>query len=142
MMWISSRLLGDPFADMRRLQAEASRLFSDLEPRAGGAQFPPVNLWAGDDGVAVSAEIPGVDPDAIDISVREDLLTLSGERTPPDDVTWRRRERVYGKFSRVIRLPFRVDQDKVEARFRGGLLEVFLQRPEADKPRRIAIKSN
>lgn len=141
-MWIQSRLLGDPFADMRRLQREATRVFSDFQAGPGGGAFPPVNLWAGDDGVAVTAEIPGVDPDGIDISVREDLLTISGERKPPEGAVWRRRERVYGAFSRVVRLPFRVDPDKVEARFRAGLLEVLLQRPDADKPRRIAIKSS
>ena len=141
-MWISSRILGDPFADMRRLQTEAARLFSDVEPRAGRGEFPPINLWTGDDGVAVTAEIPGVDPDAIDISVRENVLTISGERKAPEGVEWRRRERAYGAFSRVIRLPFRVDPDRVEAQFRAGLLEVFLHRPEADKPRRIAITSS
>lgn len=131
----------DPFADMRRLQRDMGRLFAAQS--RGEASFPAVNLWTSDDAVAVTLEIPGVAPDALDISVREDVLTIAGERSAPDApaAAWSRRERAFGAFSRRVRLPFRVDGDTVDARFRDGALEIVLRRPDADKPRKIAIQS-
>lgn len=130
----------DPLALMRRLQQDLSR---PGRPTGQGA-FPAVNIWQGADSMAVTAELPGIEAGDIDISVKEDLLTVAGERKAPatgDETFWHRRERGFGRFSRVIQLPFRVDPDKVEARFENGVLEVELHRPEEDKPRRIDIKS-
>ena len=72
------------------------------------------------------------------------MLTLSGERRAPElpeGGTWHRRERAFGRFTRAVRLPFRVDPDKVEARFTDGVLRVAVGRPDADKPRRIEIRA-
>lgn len=129
----------DPFALMRRLSR-------DLDPwqPVSARGFPAVNIWQGGESTAVTAELPGVAPADIDIQVKEDLLTISGERKPPQtdgEAAWLRRERGYGRFSRVIRLPYRVDADKVEARFEDGVLQVELHRPDEDKPRRIEIKA-
>ena len=132
----------DPFATLRRLQEEVDRAVTSPARAAGG--FPAVNLWQGPDSTALTAELPGVDPADIDISVKNDIVTISGERKLPagDDATWHRRERVYGRFSRVIQLPYRVDPDRVEARMTDGVLQVELQRPEADRPRRVQITAN
>jgi HSP20 family protein len=132
----------DPFTLMRRLQDEADRA-SVWPSRASG--FPPVNMWQGPDSAALTAELPGVDPADIDISVKDDVVTISGERKPPetDDATvWHRRERAYGRFSRVVQLPYRVDPERIEARMGDGVLQIELHRPEADKPRRIRINAN
>ncbi len=129
----------DPFAAMRRLQSGAGRGLPGL---AGAGAFPAINIWQGADSIAVTAEIPGVEPSEIDITVHDDRVVISGERRPPeavDDAAWLRRERAFGKFSRAVRLPYRVDPDRVEARFQDGVLKIELQRPEADKPRRIRI---
>lgn len=134
----------DPFAAMRRLQSELDRAWM---PESGGyaqASFPAVNLWQGEHSVALTAELPGFKAEDIDISVKEDTLTISGQRAAPevgDKAVWHLRERPVGKFSRTIRLPFRVDSENVEARFVNGVLEVELSRPEQDRPRRIAVKS-
>jgi HSP20 family protein len=132
----------DPFLEMRRMQQEMNQRLAGLT--AGTAQeFPPINLWVGEDRVAVSAELPGIAPDEVDLTVRENTLTLKGERTPrmeDEKFVWHRRQRVYGSFSRTMQLPFRVDPEKVEARFANGLLEVELHRPEADRPKKIQIK--
>ena len=131
----------DPFAAIRRLRTDADRGLPGLG-RTGA--FPAVNLWQGADSIAVTAEIPGIAPADIDITVHDDRVVISGERKPPEtaeDGVWLRRERAYGKFSRAIRLPYRVDPDRVEARFHDGVLKIELQRPEADKPRRIRIAS-
>ena len=132
----------DPFAVMRRLQGEVDRTFGGPARAAGG--FPAVNIWQGPDSAALTAELPGIDPADVDISVKEDVVTISGERKPPqsdDQTVWHRRERSYGRFSRAIRLPYRVDPARVEARMSDGVLQIELHRPEADKPRRVQINA-
>ena len=132
----------DPFAIMRRLQDEVDR--ASTSPASSGGGFPAVNIWQGTDSAALTAELSGVDPADIDISVKEDVVTITGERKPPatdEQTIWHRRERPYGRFSRVIQLPFRVDPDRVEARLQDGVLRIELHRPETDKPRRVQIKA-
>lgn len=130
----------DPFSLMRRLNEDSDRGWAPAAARG----FPTVNIWQGSDSSAVTAELAGVGAGDIDLQVKEDVLTISGERKAPDvgdDAIWHRRERSYGRFSRTIQLPFRVDPEKVEARFRDGVLEIELHRPEQDKPRRIEIRA-
>ena len=144
LLYPASSLARDPIAAMRQLHDEIERAFAPIMSDAGPKTFPAVNMWQGEQSVALTAKLPGVAPDDIDIAVKDDVLTLSGERKLPevgDRAVWHRRERPYGKFARTIALPFRVDPDKVEARFHNGVLEVELQRPEEDRPRRIPVKA-
>ena len=113
----------DPFADLRRMQTDMNRLF-DGYATTSGAGFPAVNVYAKD------------------ITVRDDTLTIEGELTVENDnAGWHRRERGRGRFTRGVELPFRVDPDHVKASFEDGVLEIEMQRPEADKPQRIAINA-
>lgn len=132
----------DPFSEMRRLQDEVNRLFSSyqLTPSAG---FPTVNAFANEDGIALTARLPGVAQDDLEISVFRDTLTLRGRRKPeaPDRQAYHRRERGAGEFVRNISLPFRVDPDRVEATVQDGLLRISLHRPEEDKPKRIKVSA-
>ena len=130
----------DPFRELRRLQEEMDRLAGAFTPAA--ASFPAVNLYAGRDGIAVSAELPGVAKDELEIHAHRDTLTLRGTRRPAaeDEAAFHRRERRSGAFTRTIQLPFRVDPERIEARLENGVLQLSLQRPEEDKPRRIEIK--
>jgi HSP20 family protein len=110
---------------------------------AAAHEFPPINLWVGEDSVAVTAEMPGISPDEVDLTVRENTLTVKGERKPQvedEKLAWHRRERAYGSFTRTVQLPFRVDPQQVEANFANGMLEVELHRPEGDRPKKIQIK--
>ncbi len=134
----------DPFADMRRMQSQMNRLFDGLGTSRGTTTYPPVNFWAGQDSVVMTAELPGLSQDDIDITVQDTMISIRGEfsdHDTDDDLTWHRRERPKGKFSRSIELPFRIDADQVDARFENGVLTVEMQRPEDEKPKRIAIKS-
>lgn len=136
----------DPFATMRRLQDEIDRAFAPLTTGYGyaGAGFPAVNMWQGEHSIALTAELPGFKPEDIDIQVKDDTLTISGERSMPEvgeKAVWHLRERPAGRFVRSIRLPFRVDAESVDARFVNGVLEIELTRPEEDRPRRIEVKS-
>ena len=136
------RLGFDPFVELRRMQTEMSRLFTGLSA-ATARDFPPINIWLGENSVVVTAELPGVTRDDVTISLQEDVLTLEGKREPKvqENVNWQRRERAYGTFSRAVQLPFRVDADKVQARFNSGILEIELQRLEADRPKKIEIRA-
>ena len=133
----------DPFAEMRRMQSEMNRLFSGVG-LATARDFPPINIWLGDNSVVVTAELPGVTRDDVTLNLQDDVLTLEGKREPrhqQEDGNWQRRERSYGSFSRAVQLPFRIDPDKVQARFNNGVLEVELERLEADRPKKIEIRA-
>src|SRR5690242_9352042 len=137
------RLGLDPFAELRRMQGEMNRVFSGFNATAA-RDFPPINIWLGEHSVVLTAELPGVTRDDVNLSLQEDVLTLAGKREPKSqeqNVNWQRRERAYGSFSRAVQLPFRVDPDKVQARFNNGILEIELQRLEADRPKKIEIRA-
>lgn len=135
-----------PWQEMERMRREMDRVFSNYtSPRARVApSFPAINVWTNQDGAVITAELPGVNPDDIDISVVGDTLTLTGLRQAEglkEGEKYHRRERGYGKFTRTFQLPFSVEGDKVEARFSKGVLHLSLPRAEAEKPRKIAIKT-
>jgi HSP20 family protein len=130
----------DPFALMRSMMRDLDRGFW---PPARAA-FPAVNVWQGPEAVAIAAELPGIEPGDIEISVKDNVLTLSGERKAPevaDGARWHRNERGYGRFSRAIRLPFAGSDDKVEARMTNGVLRIVISRPEEERPKKIEIKA-
>jgi HSP20 family protein len=108
------------------------------------AAYPPLNVWEDDDNLYVEAELPGLNPDNIDVAVTEgDQLTIAGERTPrgPEGSTWLRQECGYGRFTRTITLPAAVDADEVEATYEAGVLTLTLPKMEEAKPKRIAVKA-
>ena len=131
--------------EMDQLQREMNRLMkSSRETRyLGPRSFPAINVWTSDDRQIITAELPDFSADEIGIDVSADSLVLSGERKPDQidgEVQLHRQERTFGKFSRTIQLPFMVDTNKVQASFKDGVLEVYLTRAEADKPKKIEIK--
>lgn len=132
----------DAFREVERLQHQLNRLFDGYSAR-GTAEFPAMNIWTSEESAVVTAELPGLSPEDIDISVVNDILTLRGLRQPEqlsDGETLHRQERGFGQFTRTIQLPFRVDADKVSATFKKGILSISLPRTEQDKPRKIAVK--
>ncbi|HSH56366.1 MAG TPA: Hsp20/alpha crystallin family protein [Halomonas sp.] len=135
----------DPFAELRQLQSQMNRLFAGGARTVGDGAWPPVNMWLSDNSVVVTAEMPGVGSDDIDLTVRENTLIIAGKRSSPtedESASWHRRERPTGEFSRSIRLPLRVDPDKVEARAKNGVLEIEMGRPDAEQPRKISVKAS
>ena len=132
--------------EMNRLQSDMNRLFGETPvSRRTAPSYPAMNVWADENNALITAEIPGVAKDALDINVTGDTLTISGERTSeslPEDAHYHRRERTYGRFDRSIQLPYTVDVNKVKATFKNGILEVALPRVEAEKPKKIAVKAS
>ncbi|MCS7248008.1 MAG: Hsp20/alpha crystallin family protein [Anaerolineales bacterium] len=130
--------------EVERLQREMNRLLESFQPRRvqPAPSFPAMNLWVSDEGIVVTAEVPGIKPEDIDVSVVNDLLTISGERLPEqvgEEVRYHRRERGCGKFARSIQLPFAVDANKVEASFENGVITINLPRKEEEKPKKIKV---
>src|SRR5581483_7565668 len=103
-----------------------------------------VNVWEDADSFHLEAELPGMTREQLQISVaHRNQLTIQGER-PGYEVEkgrWHRRERGFGRFQRVLKLPTAVDADKVEAKLENGLLQLTLPKAEEAKPRRIAVKA-
>jgi HSP20 family protein len=131
----------DPFREIQRAQSDLNRLFGGLRLQPSD-EFPPLNLWTGPEGAILAAEVPGVAPEELDITIRRDIVTLRGVRKPEavdDRAVVQRQERVLGTFARTIVLPFRVDGDKASARFERGVVTLTLPRPEDDKPRQIKV---
>lgn len=137
----------NPWREIEQLQREMNRLFSSIGSTSRptiAASYPAINVWGNEDGVVVTAELPGVLPEDIDISVVGDTLTLSGTRQPDElkeGEQYHRQERRYGSFTRTFQLPFRVEADNVDAKFEKGVLHISLPRLEAEKPRKISVKS-
>jgi HSP20 family protein len=107
-------------------------------------QYQMINAWVNEDGMLISAELPGVDPKKLDISIEGETLTLSGSRISEEvseEVEYYRRERGYGEFTRTLNLPFRVDAESVEAAIVNGVLNLELPRLPEDKPRKISLKT-
>ncbi|MBJ21027.1 MAG: Hsp20/alpha crystallin family protein [bacterium] len=121
-------------------------------PRAGGGTyqgtrgvFPPVNLDESDEGYVLTAELPGIPPEDIDISIEGTTVTLSGERkvenTAGDGIAFHRRERQSGSFRRAFELPLECDLDQAKATHKNGVLRLDLPKSKAVQPRQIEIET-
>ncbi|MGH8550063.1 MAG: Hsp20/alpha crystallin family protein [Methylococcales bacterium] len=138
---------GSLFDDFRRVAREMDQLFAGM-PWPNGIRavvrgtYPPINIGSTPNQVDVDVFAAGVDPNDLEISIQQNLLTIKGERrlTAAEGATYYRKERYDGAFHRVVTLPEDVDPDRVEASYRDGVLHVAIGRHESAKPRQIQIK--
>jgi HSP20 family protein len=137
----------DPFQEMDRLQRQMDTLFQNVagreRPYRREGVYPLVNISEDSDHIYVQAELPGVKPEELEITLKEQNLILRGERkisAEQKDVNYHRRERESGFFRRALRLPASVDPNKVEASCKDGVLTITLAKPEEVKPRQISVK--
>jgi HSP20 family protein len=137
----------DPLQELDRLQRQMNSLFHNVSgrerPYGREGVYPLVNVSEDNDHIYVQAELPGVNPEDLDITLKEQNLVLRGERKIPAEeknVNYHRRERESGFFRRVLRLPAQVDPNKVEASCKDGVLTIALAKPEEVKPRQISVK--
>ncbi len=129
----------DPWNEFGRLSRSLNRT-----TRCETCEFPAVNVWVNGEEAVISSEIPGINREAIDISVSGDTVTLRGTRPTEgkkEGESWDRHELWHGDFNKTIQLPFNIDSEKVHALYRNGILHVTLPQLESDKPRKIKIKS-
>jgi HSP20 family protein len=141
----------DPFRDLLNLQNEMTRLFSRATGEPGGSEgagwgawVPSLDIHESPDAYTVFAELPGVKPDQVDVTVDEGTLTIRGERKfyeAQNEENFHRVERRFGSFQRTIALPQAVKSDAIEAAFADGVLTVTIPKAETAKPRRIEVKA-
>lgn len=136
----------DPWREIRQLREEFDQLMNRRSPSSISrpSEFPAVNIWSNDEAIIVTAEMPGVQVNDVNLTVHNDQLTIRGKRGSyecAENEVYHRRERGFGEFVRTVGLPFSVDSEKVDAAFSNGVLKISLPRAEADKPKQIIIKS-
>lgn len=150
---MSDRLVRwDPFRDLVSIQDELSRLFGRtyggseaLRPSAGGVWMPSMDVYETEDKIVAKLELPGIDPNNVDVSVEDSTLTISGAREFSDEVkeeSYHRVERRYGSFTRAITLPHTADAEKVNANFDNGVLTIEVAKAEKAKPKKIQVKAS
>lgn len=132
-----------------RLARALDVAFRDLLPGHGSPDvsthtwMPPVDIRETAESLLVQAELPGLRKEDIDITLENNVLTLSGERRFEKDTKekdYHRVERSYGSFARSFSLPSTVQADKVDATFKDGVLTIHIAKAEAARPRKISVK--
>ena len=137
----------DPFREVRGLQDEVNRLFSNAFPRGGeemtnGNWFPKVDIFENSDHLVLEAELPGMNRDDFELSFENNTLTLKGERKfekKSEGDNYHRVERSYGTFTRSFTLPATITAEGASAEFNNGVLRVSLPKREETKARKIEI---
>jgi HSP20 family protein len=139
----------DPFRDLRLLQDEVNRLFSNNLSRSFGDEglmrgvwTPTVDIYENKDEIVLEAELPGMNREDFELTIENNVLTLRGERRfeKKDEAdNYHRVERAYGSFTRSFTLPQTVSPENVQAEYKNGVLRVVLQKREEVKARRIEI---
>lgn len=135
------------FRDIAPMHDEMERMlrqvFGDRQGASpAGAFSPALDVEEDEDSFVLHVELPSVDPDEVEVSLEENVLTVAGERrfySDKESDGFRRIERNFGRFHRSVRLPDRVDATRVAATYRDGLLTVTVPKAEEAKPRRIAV---
>ncbi|UCC11499.1 MAG: Hsp20/alpha crystallin family protein [candidate division WOR-3 bacterium] len=137
----------EPFRDMVNLRADMDRLFKTFftgyPEEYEGIWAPVIDIEEDKDNILVKAEIPGLKKEEIKVTVRDNVLSISGERKQEQetkDRLYHRIERSYGKFSRRISLPVAVDADNIKANYKDGILYITLPKPESVKPKQIEVE--
>jgi HSP20 family protein len=140
----------EPFRDLVSTQDRFNQLFNDTFSRAFGDQqevsprawIPPVDIYETGDSLVLKAELPGINPDEVEIRVEDSTIYLKGERKFEKEIkeeNLHRVERSYGTFTRSFALPNTIDADKVNAEYQNGILTLTIPKHEEAKPRTIKI---
>jgi HSP20 family protein len=140
-------LQGNLFDDLSRLQRELDEAFGRWPPQAAELRspafgsWPPINIGATPERVDIYLFAPGLEPNELDISIQQNLLSIAGQRRIErgDDTGWYRAERFSGEFRRALTLPEDVDPERVDASYRDGILHVVVDRRESAQPKRISV---
>ena len=137
----------NPFTRFASVTDEMGRFldfpfFGQLSRFAPASFVPAFDLYEDKDKLTVRAELPGLKKDQIQLNLKDDVLTVSGERKQESDVEHSdhlRRERIFGSFERTVTLPYPVNHSAISAKFEDGVLTVTLPKADEAKPRQIAI---
>ena len=146
-----SQFIYSPFSALNQLHRELGRVFDDntalsqdSSPLGRNAWIPQVDITEDANGFTVMADLPGVDPKAVEVTVDRNILTIRGERNTENSETgtgYKRRERISGAFIRQFTLPEAVDGNSITASAVNGVLEVRIPKGERNQPVSITIES-
>lgn len=143
-----------PLKELEDMKRDMDRMFDELfagrrprwnKPEEASVIMPGVELFDRQNTLVLRAELPGVSKEDIDLTITKEAITIKGELKRDDTVRTEDyfiAERVYGSFLRTVQLPFEIDEEKVDATFKKGLLEVVMPKKEDAKAKevRIAVK--
>jgi HSP20 family protein len=135
--------LRHPFdSSLDRLFRDVFDGFAPAEALASGGRYPAVNAWEDEKAYHVEAELPGWEEKQLNVTVQGKELRLEGKREEagPDESNYTHRERWSGGFVRTFHFPVEIEEGKVDASFRNGILSVALPKAQAALPRRIEVK--
>jgi HSP20 family protein len=142
----------DPFRDLAALQDRVNRIFEDVmtRPRRGAEPddlnvdqwSPAAEVFETAESLVIRLEVPGIEQQGLDIEIVENSLVVRGERKfePVEGRNYQQRERAYGTFRRVFPIPMPVQQDRIQAVLKHGVLEITLLKEETGKPRRVQVE--
>ena len=141
----------DPFRDVEKLQNRINRMFEDSFGHTRDpdhetslcAWRPPVDIYETENGIVLAAELPGVGKENISVEVKDNILTLKGERTANQNILEKnlyRQERCYGTFQRSFTLQQNIQPKLIKANFKDGVLEIEIPKPEEEQPKQISVK--
>ena len=140
----------DPFRDVATLQDRINRIFNesfgrtrDLDEEVSLNDWsPPVDIYETGDGIVLKVELPGVYKDDVSVEVKDNVLTLKGERLLDPEIKdehYYRKERSFGKFNRSFSLQETIKPDLIKASFKDGVLTIEIPRPEEEKPKQVTV---
>jgi HSP20 family protein len=149
----------DPFRDLMSIQNDLSRLFDRTmsgegqsgrelatgSSMAAGSWAPALDVYETEDKIELRLDLPGIDPENVDLTVEDSTLTVSGTREfrrEDSEENFRRVERRFGSFTRSLGLPATADAERIQATFDKGVLTVEVPKREEAKPKRIEIKAS
>jgi HSP20 family protein len=135
----------DPFRDLRQMDETVNRLWRGLGGMPSGTEDWNISLDVvqRNDEITVKASIPGVRPEAIDLSIEDNILTIRADRKPDfedDKSVYLIQERPTGSFYRALRLPETVDSNKIQSAYENGVLTIVLPKAEEKKKKQIKIQ--
>ena len=140
----------DPFRRMAALQDQINRLFDDsfAGPESSDDNVdacswrPVVDIYETGQGVVLKAELPGISKENVSIEVKDNILTIKGERSSDQDIgedKYYRKERCFGSFYRSFTMQDAIDPEKIKAKFKDGILEIAIPRPEVETPKQVKV---
>ncbi len=142
----------NPARDMLSLRNEMNRLFEQAFDDMPASQWQPATNWGlamdvseNDEAFVITASVPGVKPDDLEISISDNILTIKGEFKADETIEEEKyhiRERRYGSFGRSLTLPVTVDAAGADASYEDGVLRLIVPKAEEVKPRRIQIQAH
>ena len=140
----------DPFRDVAELQNRINRMFDESFGRSResddelnlNAWRPTVDIYEAENGIVLAVELPGVGKENVAVEVKDDVLTLKGERLADPAISeesYYRRERLFGPFKRSFTLHQNVKPDQIKATFKDGILQIEIPRPLQEQPKQVTV---